>query len=370
MRTVRVRLGERSYPVRIGAGLLDEAGRALRDAGLEGPVLLLSDARVDGLYGDRLRRSLRAARLAPRTLLVRSGERSKTPRTASRIWGALAREEGNRSRTIVALGGGILIDLAGFVAALWRRGIPWATIPTTLLAQADASVGGKTAVNLPEGKNLVGVFHQPRAVLIDPDMLATLPARDFRAGFGEVIKTAVAADRGLFAILERDAESLLGRDPEALARVLERSVRRKAERVTADERDRTGVRAALNLGHTFAHALETGGGYRYRHGEAVALGLVAATALSARLGLLAEEERRRVVLLIRRFGLPTGGVPLDPGILLPLTRRDKKRVGNRVGFVLTKSIGFATFPQSVADSPVLRAFREICSSPRVDESGN
>lgn len=365
MRNVAVRLGERSYDIRIGEGLLADAGKILASVLPRRSLLLVSDENVYPLYGPRLKRSLRAARFRVLVSILKPGEHRKRFPAIGSLYHHLVEGKADRSTVIVALGGGVVGDLAGFAAATWHRGVPFVQIPTTLLAQVDSSVGGKTGFNLPEGKNLVGAFHQPSAVLIDPATVRTLSERQYTSGFGEVIKYGMIRSARFFSLLEKRVEPLRDRDPGELERVIERCCAIKAEYVKADERDRTGRRAHLNYGHTFGHAVESATGYRrYFHGEAVALGMVAAASLSAKRGWLTRGDRERLILLLERYGLPVGGVPVDPNLLLRESRRDKKRVGRSAGIVLTKGIGSATIPPMVADSSILRGFREICISSR------
>jgi len=365
LRRVAVRLGARSYTIRVAPGLLAAAGKELDTLRLGRRLFVVSDTNVHPLYGPTLERSLRAASFRVDRLVLPPGEGQKSLTTLRRILDALVDSGADRSTTIVALGGGVVGDLAGFAAATWHRGVPYVQVPTTLLAQVDSSVGGKTGINLPAGKNLVGAFHQPTAVLADPSTLATLPPREYRAGLGEVIKYGMIRDERFFASLERDADPIIRRDPDRLASIVTRCCRMKAEYVVRDELDRSGRRAHLNYGHTFGHAVETATRYRrYRHGEAVALGMVAASRVSADLGRLSETDRKRLLALLDRFGLPTSGVPSDPDQLLRLFARDKKTDEGRLRIVLTKGIGSASVSRSVPRRLLLRALREICAVPR------
>jgi 3-dehydroquinate synthase len=303
----------------------------------------VSSARIARLHGARLLRSLRRAGHRPVLLLVPDGEGAKTPAQVEGLHRRFARAGLDRGAWVLALGGGVVGDVAGFAAATYLRGVRLAMAPTTLLAQVDASIGGKTGVNLPEGKNLVGSFHQPRLVLADTRALATLPEREFRSGLAEVVKVGAALDRALFALVEREADRLLERDPVLVARVVARCARLKAGVVTADERDLSGRRAVLNYGHTVGHALEAATGYRrFRHGEAVSIGIVAAARLAVRLGALAPADAARQERLLARLGLPTRvprGVPLSR--IVQALRRDKKARDGRLVFVLTPSMGSA-----------------------------
>ena len=349
---IDVELGARRYPIWIGAGLLGQPAR-WRGAIGGRHVLVVSNDVVAAHYLDRVVAGL-GADLAVATLVVPDGEAHKTLATSARIFAALADLKASRDATIVALGGGVIGDMAGFAAACWMRGIAFVQIPTTLLAMVDSSVGGKTAVDLPQGKNLVGAFHQPRAVIIDTDTLATLPERELRAGLAEVVKYGALGDAPFFAWLEGHADALLHRDPAALAHAIETSCRSKAGIVARDETEQ-GERALLNFGHTFGHALETAGGYgTLLHGEAIAIGMLLAARLSARLGRAPAADAQRLQTLLARFGLPTE-LPTgsDPQRLLDLMRLDKKNVSGRLRLILWRGVGHAEIASDVAEGAVL-----------------
>jgi 3-dehydroquinate synthase len=358
---VAVPLGRRRYTIRIAGGLLDRVGPEILSVHEGGPAFLLSDTRVHSLYGPRVERSLREAGFRVGRFLIPPGERAKTLATVRRIYDALLAWGADRSTVVVALGGGVVGDTAGFAAATWHRGLPFVQIPTTLLAQVDASVGGKTGVDLPGGKNLVGAFHQPLLVIADPGALTTLGDREYRAGIAEVVKYGMIRDATFLSFLAREAEAVLRREEGPLVRIIERCCRIKAAYVVLDEEDRTGKRAELNYGHTFGHAIESATGYRrYLHGEAVALGMTAASRVAVAVGCMTPGERESLLGLLRRYRLPTGGVPADPEAVFRLLARDKKSRGGRLRIVLTKGIGLATVHESVPD-PLLRgAIREVC----------
>ncbi|MFH1278347.1 MAG: 3-dehydroquinate synthase [Candidatus Eisenbacteria bacterium] len=365
MKEVLVRLGNRSYPILVSPGILDRAGGEIAARVGAERLFVVTDEHVDSLYGPRVSRSLRRAGFRVHRFVMKPGEARKSLATIRRVYDALAAAGADRSTAVVALGGGVVGDAAGFAAATWHRGIPLVQIPTTLLAQVDSSVGGKTGVNLPSGKNLVGAFHQPALVLADPDCLRTLADREYASGLGEVVKYGMIRDEPFFRRLERHSAAVLARDPEEMGRVVERCCLRKAEYVVADELDLSGRRAHLNYGHTFGHAVESATGYRrYRHGEAVALGMTAASRVSVLLGDLAGEERERLVGLLRFFRLPTSGVPVRPADLLARFRKDKKSRSGRVRIVLTKGIGSAIVSESVPRPLLLRGLREICAPLR------
>ena len=333
MRKLEVALGERSYPIYIGGGLLSSgigAEHVVTDR-----ALLVSNETVAPLYADRLA----LPGIDVQRVILPDGERYKRLETCERVYDALIEGRFDRSATIVALGGGVIGDLAGFCAATYQRGVGYIQIPTTLLAQVDSSVGGKTGVNHPKGKNMIGAFHQPRAVIADTDVLATLPNRELAAGLAEVVKYGLIRDRPFFDWLE--AEALLRRDPEALAHAVAESCRNKAAVVAADERE-AGERALLNLGHTFGHAIETYTGYSsWLHGEAVAVGLCMAARMSVELGWLAESEWERTRRLLERFGLPTEPPPIPEAQFRELMSVDKKSRGGRLRLVLLQGVGDA-----------------------------
>ena len=350
-RTIAVELGEKSYSIVIGAGNLSQLGPLLLEQGLKpgSKVLLVTNPVVDLHYGTPCRSSLAAAGFQVSSLVIEAGEDQKTPATVALIHDAAFAAKLERGSLIVALGGGVVGDMAGFAAATWLRGIAVVQVPTTLLAMVDASIGGKTGVNHPGGKNLIGAFHQPRLVLIDPSVLATLPVQEFRAGMAEVIKYGVIGDSELFAALEAAAlkdpsgdGGLASREAlgEALLQsLLERSAAAKAQVVAADERE-GGLRAILNYGHTLGHCVETLSGYgTYLHGEAVGLGMLAAGALSRHLGLWSADDERRQRALIASAGLPLNWPPLDPEAVLACLQGDKKVRQGKVRFVLPVAIG-------------------------------
>ena len=336
---LEVDLGERSYPILIGAGLLRQAG--ILEPHLRGnQAMVVTDQTVAPLYLEALRAALGDVRTD--VFELQDGERFKTLESYSRILDALMERRHNRSTTIVALGGGVVGDIAGFAAATYQRGVSCIQVPTTLLAQVDSSVGGKTAVNHPLGKNMIGAFHQPNCVLADTDTLATLPDREYRAGLAEVLKYGVIWDESFFSWLESGADALLSRATGAVAHAVRTSCATKAQVVAADERE-SGLRAILNFGHTFAHAIETLTGYeQLLHGEAVAIGMAMAADCSVRHGLLAERDASRVLAAIRELGLPAEIPPgIGPAAMLDAMAVDKKAVDGRMRLVLARRIGEA-----------------------------
>ena len=349
--TVTVGLGERSYPIVIGAGLLD-GGFDLSEY-IKGPdCLIVSNDTVANLYLDRLLPNLVGRNAS--SISLPDGEAHKTMATMQTILDDLARTAAGRDTTIVALGGGVIGDIAGFAAACYMRGVSFIQVPTTLLAQVDSSVGGKTGVNHEKGKNLIGAFHQPQVVMIDTQTLSTLPDREMQGGLAEVIKYGAICDLQFMAWLEDNVQALLGKEPEALAHAIQRSCELKAEIVAADEHE-AGRRAILNFGHTFGHAIEHCLGYgEWLHGEAVAAGMVMAAELSG----IDIDEVSRLRDLIARTGLPTTPPPVGAGDLLAAMSRDKKVKQNEMHFVLLRQLGDA-YLTSVYDKARLH---DICAA--------
>ena len=341
MQSIRVELGERAYPIHIGAGILEDSSLYAAHIGA-GRAAIVTNTVVAPLYLERLQRALAGAKIDAVAIVIADGEQAKEWHTLDRVFDALLAARCDRQTPIVALGGGVVGDLAGFAAAVYQRGVPFIQVPTTLLAQVDSSVGGKTAINHPRGKNMIGAFYQPLAVVSDVATLATLPPRELRAGLAEVIKHGLALDLAFAEWIERNIGRLAAGDAEALIYAVRRSCELKAEVVAEDERE-SGRRAVLNFGHTFAHAIETGMGYgTWLHGEAVAAGMVMAAELSARAGLIGEDDVQRVRTLIARAGLPVAGpAALPPERYLELMAVDKKVAHGRVRFVLLDGVGQA-----------------------------
>lgn len=337
--TLQLDLGARSYPIHIGPGLIGDAGY-YRPHIRGRQVMLVSNETVAPLYLDTVRDALADFQLEQ--VILPDGEIYKTFEVLNRIFDALLEKRFNRNCCLVALGGGVIGDMTGFAAASYQRGVDFIQIPTTLLAQVDSSVGGKTGVNHPLGKNMIGAFHQPRCVLADTDTLATLDDRQLAAGVAEIIKYGLIEDAAFFAWLEANLDKLLARDTEALIYAIERSCRCKADIVAADERE-SGKRALLNLGHTFGHAIETGMGYgNWLHGEAVAAGMVMAADLSARHGWIPKTDVARIRALIQRAGLPVDApAQMSRQQFHELMAVDKKAVDGGLRLVLLASIGQA-----------------------------
>lgn len=354
----RVAAGRGSYSVHVDRGLISRAGEVLRDLLSSPHVVVVTNPTVARLYLEPLRASLRRAGLEPRVVEIPDGEEYKTLSWAGFVWEQCAAAALPRDGAIVALGGGVVGDLAGFVAAGYMRGIAWVDVPTTLLAQVDSSIGGKVAVNLPQGKNLVGAFHPPLAVLSDLDALQTLSYREWQSGLAEVIKAAILGDEELTALMARESAAVRRRDPDVLAEVISRAVAVKASIVEADERE-TGPRMLLNLGHTVGHALEALAGYgSLRHGEAVAIGMEVAAILAEARGMLAREDGVAIHRLLKAYGLPVYHEGVDIGELWPFMERDKKKQGGRIRFVLPQRLGEAVVVQDVTREEVAAAWQE------------
>ena len=362
--SVRIVLGERSYDIDIGSTLL--AGLAGHKALPSGTAaLIVTNDRVHPLYGKALGEALAQRYLQVYTVVLPDGEEHKTWQTLNLIFDALLTHGCDRKTVLYALGGGVIGDMTGFAAACYMRGVPFVQVPTTLLAQVDSSVGGKTAINHPLGKNMIGAFYQPRLVVCDLATLATLPARELAAGLAEVIKYGPIADMELFAWLEQNMDALLARDRAALAHAVRRSCEIKAAVVGADERE-SGLRAILNFGHTFGHAIEAGMGYGvWLHGEGVAAGMVMAAELSRRLGLVDAAFVERLTRLIARAGLPTRAPVLaaqdNAGRYLELMRVDKKAEGGEIRFVLIAGPGQAIM--RAAPDALVREVIDDCCAP-------
>ena len=352
MHILNVDLAARSYPIYIGSGLLSRP--ELLHPYIPGQqVMLISNETVAPLYLERAQAALQGFQHA--AVILPDGERYKTLDVLSRVFDALLKHRFDRNCTLIALGGGVIGDMTGFAAACYQRGVHFIQLPTTLLAQVDSSVGGKTGVNHPLGKNMIGAFYQPRCVLADTDTLDTLPDRQLSAGLAEVVKYGLIRDLPFLAWLEDHMEALLQRNPTALAYAIQRSCANKAEIVAIDERE-SGIRAFLNLGHTFGHAIETGTGYgAWLHGEAVAVGIAMAAELSARLGWLKQSQVGRVITLLRRARLPVKPpATLNGEDFLRLMAVDKKVRNGRLRFILLKALGEAVIADDF-DPELLRA---------------
>ncbi|HEU0234660.1 MAG TPA: 3-dehydroquinate synthase [Gallionella sp.] len=348
MQTLTVSLGERSYPIHIGSGLLGHA-ELLQHVLPRKRAAVVTNTTVAPLYLGKLQQTLQAIGVSSMPVILPDGEEYKNLATLNLIYDALLTNRCERATPLIALGGGVIGDMTGYAAATYLRGVPFIQIPTTLLAQVDSSVGGKTGINHPLGKNMIGAFYQPQLVLADTDTLNTLPDNELAAGIAEVIKYGLIRDLPFLEWLEQNMGKLLARDTEALQYAIARSCRNKAEVVAADERE-SGERALLNLGHTFGHAIESGMGYgNWLHGEGVAAGTIMAADLSQRLGWISAQDVARIRSLFERAGLPTVAPDLGVEKYLELMELDKKVEGGKMRFVLLKGIGHATVSGDVPE---------------------
>ncbi len=359
VRSLQVRVPDASYPVCIGSGARERLGRLLTGRNAPSRLHLVSDESVYRHHGRCLERVLRTTGLPMAKTLVPAGEPSKSPRHLTRLWRDILAAGCDRSSCVIAFGGGVIGDLAGFAAASSLRGIDVVQVPTTLLAMVDASVGGKTGINMPEGKNLVGAFHQPRAVVMDLDFLETIPRREFIAGWAEVVKTAAIRDRRFFGDLEKNRREFLARDPQVLGRAVRNCVRIKAAVVAEDEKE-AGLRMILNFGHTLGHGLEAAGRYRsLLHGEAVAVGIVFAAAFGELLGYTEAGTGQRLEALLHGFGLPTSAGTVRAKSVLAAMQRDKKRGRRGLRWVFLRRIGECRVVEGTSWQTAADAVREF-----------
>lgn len=356
MEKVFVNLGASSYEIFIGADILSNVGKFVAEKFTK--ILLVTQQNIFDAHGKSLTDGLDAQKISYTVATIPDGETSKNLREAEKLYTRAIEFGLDRKSAVIAFGGGVVGDLAGFVAATFLRGVGLIQIPTTLLAQVDSSVGGKTAVNHALGKNLIGAFHQPKAVFIDLNCLATLPEREIKSGLGEVVKYGVISDEKFFAYLEDNAEKI--RDVKTLAHIVKRSCELKAEVVGKDERE-SGLRRILNFGHTLAHAVEEQTRYeKFRHGEAVAIGMVSAARISCELGKTSAANVERLENLLRRFGMVTTCDGLDAEKLFAVTFRDKKTVGGKVNWVLMKNFGDVEISSDVPAQIVKKVFGSLC----------
>jgi 3-dehydroquinate synthase len=359
MITVPVDLGPRSYSILVGAGALATVGAELAKLRVGRKVVLVSDAAISRLHAEPVVRSLSQAGFDITPVAVPHGEQAKRLEIATDLWDRILNAGCDRTSTVVALGGGAVGDVAGFAAATYMRGMNLVQLPTTLLAQVDASIGGKTAIDHPRGKNLIGAFHQPRIVIVDPATLATLPEREFRSGLAEVIKHGIVLDAAYFADLEASIPALLRRDLATLERVVAGSCRLKARVVERDEQE-AELRWVLNYGHTVGHALEAATGFhRWAHGEAVSLGIAAEARVAERLGIGSRATTERQVCLLSAVGLPVNGLQVDPATVIEAMSRDKKSRDGRIPFVLAPEIGSFRIVREVQTDIVLQALKDL-----------
>jgi shikimate kinase/3-dehydroquinate synthase len=349
-----------SYPIFVGYGLLDKLGEKMKKAALSGTATMISDENVFSLYGSKVEGSLKDAGFAVNSFVVPPGEETKSMDYAIKIYDFLVEQRAERDDIIIALGGGMVGDLAGFVAATFLRGMPWVQVPTSLVAMVDASIGGKVGVNHPEGKNLIGAFYQPNLVLADCQTLTTLPKRELTSGWAEVIKHGMILDEEFVQFLESNVSKLTKLEPELLTRAIARSAAIKAQVVSQDEKEREGKRTILNYGHTIAHGLEAATQYkRFLHGEAVAIGMVGAAKLSQRLGLLPSAAVERQQAILQKFGLPTGFSGLDLTEITRAMELDKKTKEKAIRWVLLQDIGKTVIRSDVPQRDVLAVLQKL-----------
>jgi 3-dehydroquinate synthase len=355
---VTVPLGDRTYPILIGSGLMKESGRLMKEHGLQGTCVVITDANVAPLYLHRILESLRHHGCESSSIIIPAGEAQKSLRRAEQIYTQLLRRNAGRGTTIIALGGGVVGDLAGFVAATYQRGLPFVQLPTTLLSQVDSSVGGKVGINHPLGKNMIGAFHQPEFVLADISTLRTLPDREIVCGLGEIVKYGIIMDADFFSRLEKEMPSALKRNPVMLRGFVADCCTMKSFIVARDERE-NGLRAILNFGHTIGHAFEKAGGYRsLKHGEAVLLGMLAETMISHKLGLIDEKHKQRICDLIRSMPLPRIR-RTSSARLIRTMRSDKKSADGRIRMILPRNIGSVTLPTPVDEKLIVQVLRDL-----------
>lgn len=358
MTTVRVSLAERSYDIHLGSGLRNSLGTTLSAGSRLSHAVVITDDHVAPLFGEEVCSSLRATGARVDLAVVDAGEATKSVTVANRLWEQLLECGADRKSVVVALGGGVVGDLAGFVAATFARGLAYVQVPTTLLAQVDSSVGGKVGVNLPGAKNMIGAFWQPQTVVIDVATLATLPDREYRAGLAEVVKYGVILDAAFFDELETSLAAIAAREPGTLQGVVARCCRLKADVVEKDEREETGLRAVLNYGHTFCHAIETVTGYgRFLHGEAVSIGMLCASRLAERLGRVDARFTERQRALLESLGLPVAMPDVDHESLVAAMQRDKKVEHGRLRFVLPTQMGHVELVGGIDAGDVRAALR-------------
>ena len=354
MNKLKIDLADRSYEILIGQNFLSRSSKLLGEVLKPSRIVVVTHPSIRSLYGDRLVSSFVQDKFSTDIIEVPEGEQSKSLQQAEQIYDRLIEMNSDRKTLLVALGGGVIGDLTGFIAATYQRGIPFMQVPTTLLSQVDSSVGGKTAVNHPRGKNMIGAFYQPCLVLIDLATLKTLPDNEFRAGLAEIIKHGVITDPELFQYLEEHVDQIQKKDPDCLEHIITTSCTIKAKVVERDERE-SHYRMILNFGHTFGHAVESLTGYStFIHGEAVAMGMVKAADLSVLTGRCSKEVAKRIVNLLDRFGLPTRMPDLEPKAMVDSMQRDKKTSHQKLRFVLVKEIGSVEIVDTVSEKDVLQ----------------
>jgi 3-dehydroquinate synthase len=363
MKKIRVPLRDRSYDIVIGRGILKECGRLVKKLRIGDTAVIITNARVARMYGRPLARSLEKSGIAARLETVPDSEKAKSIVVAAGLINRISACGAGRRIFLIALGGGVVGDLTGFVAAVYKRGIPYIQVPTTLLSQVDSAIGGKVAVDLPVAKNLVGAFYQPKLVLSDVSLIRSLPRRQIQSGLAEVIKYGVINDRSLFRFVELNCGKILGGDTAALEHIVARCSAIKALIVSKDELDRKGARMLLNYGHTIGHAVETASSYsgRYNHGEAIAIGMLAASAIAAGLGMISGRDAERIEALVKKAGLPTTIKGLRLPAIYSSHLHDKKFAGKTNRFILPLGIGAARVVKNVPERAIRAALKERVS---------
>jgi 3-dehydroquinate synthase len=357
MINIRLKLKDNGYSILIGASILKNIPQYLKKLSLGKDAVIISHSVIERLHGLKLSKALIQAGYSVKVFNVPEGEVSKSASCALRLIEQIAAYDVNRKIFIIALGGGVVGDLAGFVAAIYKRGIPYVHVPTTLLAQIDSSIGGKTAIDLKYGKNLVGAFYQPKAVIADSEVLLTLKARQIRNGLAEAIKYGVISDPVLFRFLEKNYKRILSQDRQAVAFMVKRCAQIKANVVVSDEKELKGIRTILNFGHTVGHAVESAGNFRYHHGEAVALGMRVAGRISVLKGLFNVKEERRLNDLITSVGLPQKIEKIKVSKILDLMSHDKKFIAGRNRFVLASKIGQVKVIENIPSTMIQQAIQ-------------
>lgn len=359
MRTIKVNLKERSYQIIIGSDIINSLPAFIKRLNIGSDAYIITNAPIKSKYGAILNKTLKKNKITAKFRLVSDTEKSKSIKTASSVIKDIAGFDQKRRIFIIALGGGVIGDLAGFIASIYKRGIAYIQIPTTLLAQVDSSIGGKTAVDLIQGKNLLGAFYQPKLVFSDVKLLKSLSLRQVRAGLAEVIKYAIIKDAILFNYLERKYKDILAGDTAGLELIVRRCSSIKARIVSQDEKEERGIRTSLNFGHTIGHAIEAAAGYKtYNHGEAIALGMLVASEMSRKLGLVKEKISQRIENLIKAIGLPTRIEKARFSQIIKAHYRDKKFIGAKNRFVLIKGIGKVKIAENIPLAIIEEAVRE------------
>ena len=359
MKIIHLKLKENSYPIIIGKNILKEVPRYLKKLSLGTDAVIISHSLIERLHGAQLAQALRKSGYTVKFFNVPEGEKSKSAACALKLIESIAAYDVNRKLFIIALGGGVIGDLAGFVAAIYKRGIPYIQIPTTFLAQIDSSIGGKTAIDLKQGKNLVGAFYQPKAVFADTQVLKTLNNRQMRNGLAEAIKYGVIKDVSLFNFIEKNHRKLLGNDEVALTHLVSRCAQIKADVVSADEKETKGIRTILNFGHTAGHAIESAAGFKYHHGESVALGMRIAARISVMKKLLNQIQEQRLNNLITNVGLPQKIKSVQLSKIMELMKHDKKFVAGKNRFVLARSIGSVKIVENIPTDIIIQSIKSI-----------